>query len=192
VVTGEDDPWRKKSLPESDQSTFNRFTDDQTHKDASARIRALERMSDVPDYCPSKHDYELWEIIWALEFDHSHAKDPAEKAELALEIGWHRKKLQDPREPEAVAWWEDYAVWRNIWGFQYELTKESDPEKRADYIEEIVRQKAKLHDQREPPPLERWHWSLPAGRSMTRKEFQKALEQVQRYAEHCAYLRKQE
>src|SRR5438132_13956214 len=88
-------------------------------------------MSDVPDYCPVEHDYELWEIIWALEIDPSHAKDPAEKAELALDIGWHRKKLQDPREPEAIAWWEDYAVWRNIWGFEYELTKESDPGKRA-------------------------------------------------------------
>jgi hypothetical protein len=54
----------------------------------------------------SEHDYEIWEIIWATQFDLSIATDLVEKQRLQGMIEWERRQLEDPHEPDAIAWWE--------------------------------------------------------------------------------------
>jgi hypothetical protein len=54
----------------------------------------------------SRHDYEIWEIIWAYQFDLEHTTDPKEQEMFRSTIALEMKRLEDPHEPEAIAWWE--------------------------------------------------------------------------------------
>jgi hypothetical protein len=49
----------------------------------------------------SKHDYEIWEIIWATRFDLEHTSDPGEQERYKGMIEYEMSEL----EPEAITWW---------------------------------------------------------------------------------------
>jgi hypothetical protein len=52
----------------------------------------------------SRHDYKIWEIIWAYQFDLEHTTDPKEQEMFRSTIELEMKRLEDPAEPEAIAW----------------------------------------------------------------------------------------
>jgi hypothetical protein len=54
----------------------------------------------------SRHDYEIWEIIWACRFDLAHTADPEEQKMFQGWIELEMKRLEDHHEPEAIAWWD--------------------------------------------------------------------------------------
>jgi hypothetical protein len=54
----------------------------------------------------SRHDYEIWEIIWAHRFDLSNATQSADRERFKDMIEFEMNRLNDKREPEPIAWWD--------------------------------------------------------------------------------------
>jgi hypothetical protein len=54
----------------------------------------------------SRHDNQIWEIIWACRFDLEHTTDPKEEEMFRSTVEWEMKESEDAHEPEAIAWRE--------------------------------------------------------------------------------------